>query len=237
MADNRITKHRLKNHWTYSWWKYLAMAIVVVFGVNLAFSMTAYRPPEEKKLEVYMCNGWTDAQTMQSDLWPVVQELMPDQEELLVMNIDLTSDDTYVRMQYSTYIAAQQGDLLLIPRSEMKQLVGEEAWTAFVDLTPYIESGVLNVGDVDLSPAMYADANGEMKPYGIPTDTLFGLTDYGVDPADSMLVAMAYSGNEENVIRLMNVFMERFSTEKPDYYDEWHEQRRNNSGNSSQIFN
>ena len=32
MADNRITKHRVKNHWAYSWWKYALMAVCVVCG-------------------------------------------------------------------------------------------------------------------------------------------------------------------------------------------------------------
>ena len=237
MADNRITKHRLKNHWTYSWWKYLLMAVLVVCGVNIVFSMTAYRAPEHRKLEIFLCNGWADAMKMQEELWPAVQEMAPDQEEMIVMNIDLTSNDAYTRMQYSTYMAAQQGDLLLIPKSEMKQLAGDEAWVAFVELTPYIESGLLDVKDIDLTSGMYRDEYGEKKLYGIPADTLYGLTPYGIDPADSMMVVTAFSGNEENVVRLMDLFIERFSTEKPDFYDEWHQQRRKAAGSSSQIFN
>ena len=57
MADNRITKHRVKNHWAYSWWKYLVMCVCVVFGVNMFFTMTAYRSPENKKVELYLCSG------------------------------------------------------------------------------------------------------------------------------------------------------------------------------------
>ena len=58
MADNRITRKRLKNHFVYGWWKYLLAVVLCVMGVDLIFSMTAYRPPEDKKIELYMCNGY-----------------------------------------------------------------------------------------------------------------------------------------------------------------------------------
>ena len=35
MADNRITKKRLKNHFAYSWWKYALAANVASFGLGL----------------------------------------------------------------------------------------------------------------------------------------------------------------------------------------------------------
>ncbi len=236
MADNRITKARLKNHWTYGWWKYLIMVVLVVMSVNVGFSVTAYKPSEEHRIEVYLCQGWADAEQFQADFWPALQEAAPDQEELTVMNIDLTSDDIYANMQFSTYVAAQQNDMCLLPRSEVKKLAEDEAWSAFAELTPYIESGALEPGEVSFSGLTFTNEEGGEGIFAIPTDTLYGLTKYGIDPADGALVVMSFSGNEENTVKLLQLIIDACATEKPEGYDEWHAQRKANQSGASQIF-
>ena len=54
MPDTRITRERLKNHWVYSSWKYLLMVVIFVAGWNLTYSVTEYKPPREKRLEMYV---------------------------------------------------------------------------------------------------------------------------------------------------------------------------------------
>ena len=44
----QITKKWLKNHFAYSWWKYLVLTVACVMGVDMLFAMTAYRVPEDK---------------------------------------------------------------------------------------------------------------------------------------------------------------------------------------------
>ena len=146
MADNRITKKRLKNHFAYSWWKYALAAMLSAMGVSLIFASTAYRPPADKQLTVYVLNDYTDAETMQADLWARIKEAHPEQEALFVQNIDLTDNSNiYALMQFSTYVAAQQGDVFLIPYDEMLKIVADGPEDALVDLTAYIESGVIDV--------------------------------------------------------------------------------------------
>ena len=225
MADNRITKHRVKNHWTYSWWKYLLMVVCVVFGVNMFFTMTAYRSPEDKKVEIYLCSGWADAEKAQADMWPILMEIAPEQEEMFVANIDLVGQEYYTIMQFTTYVAAQQGDVMLLPRKEFLKYASDDAGGMYADLAPYIDSGLLDAEEIDLTGCMLEDASGKMGVFGIPADTLYGFTDYSIDPADSVLVVTAYSGNEETCVKLVNELLKRYQTEKPDYYDAWHESR------------
>lgn len=232
MADNRITRHRVRNHWTYSWWKYLLMVVCAVFGVNLLFTMTAYRAPEDKKIELYLCSGWADAELAEADIWPMIQEALPDQEELVVMNIDLVGQEYYAIMQFTTYIAAQQGDILLLPKSQMSKYAADGAWDMYADLTPYIEDGTLDPRGINLTNAMYPDSEGQKRAFGIPADTLYGLADYGIDPADCVLSVTAFSGNELNCAKLLDVLIERYQIEKPDYYDEWHESRESSKASS-----
>ena len=142
MADNRLTKKRLKNHFAYNWWKYALSAAVSAMLVSIVFAVTAYRPPAEKKVELYVLNDYIDAETFQRDFWPELQARKPEQEELTVLNIDLTdSSNIYAPMQFSTYVAAQQGDLFLISRDEMRKITADGAQEALVELTGYLESG------------------------------------------------------------------------------------------------
>lgn len=220
MAENRITKRWLKNHWTYSWWKYLLVIALSVMGIDMLFTSTAYRPPEEKKIELYVCNEYVDSIALQEALWPLFSERYPDQEELTVMNINLTSDDMYAAMQFSTYVAAQQGDVLLLPEAEVAKLAAEGADVAFLELTPFIESGVIDPGDIDLSSGMMKSEAGEMGLYAIPADTLYGLTAFYNIPDDSMLCLTSYGGNDEHAAGLLNLLLERYRTEKPEGYGE-----------------
>lgn len=219
MAGKRITVKWLKHHMTYSWWKYLAVVVVSVLGVNMLFTMTEYRTPEEKKIELYVLNSYIMSEPLQSEISRLFFARCPDQEELTVANINLSGDDPYTRMQFTTYIAAKQGDVCLMPRSEMLKLADGGAEHAFVELSGYVENGVIDVKDIDLSRGMLRSEAGEEGLYAIPADTLYGLLAYENDPKGSYLVLMAYGGNDDHGAQVIDLMIERYHGEKPDDYD------------------
>ena len=140
MANQRLTKKKLKNHLAYSWWKYALAAAVSTMLVSIVFAVTEYRPPDDKKVEFYVLNSYADTETMQADFWPLLQARKPEQEKLTVISINLTdSSNIYAPMQFSTYVAAQQGDLFLISRDEMLKITSDGAQESLVELTPYLE--------------------------------------------------------------------------------------------------
>lgn len=226
MADKRVTKRWLKNHWTYSWWKYLLSAVLCVMGVNLLFTATAYRPPEEKKVEIYVLNGYIDAAALQADLWPEFSAAYPDQEELTVMNINMVGGDMYAAMQFSAYVAAGQGDVCLLPLSEVGRMASDGAEYAFMELTPYIESGVIDVEGIDLSAGRMKDSGGVEGIYGIPADSLYGLYDFTNNPADSLLCIFDYNGNDDHSAAMLGMMLERYRTEKPETLEKTPEQKQ-----------
>lgn len=219
MAENRITKKLIKHHWSYNWWKYLLLVFLCAAGVDVVFTMTAYRPPEEKKMEIYVLNGYCDTAAMQAELEPLFFEAHPEQEELTILNINLTGGDMYAAMQFSTYAAAQQGDVCLLPRSEVQKLAAEGAENAFMDLAPYIESGAIDVQDIDLIGGRMKNSEGKESIYAIPADSLYGLLAFGNDPADGMLCVMGYNGNEETSAAVVNMLIERYRAPKPEGYE------------------
>ena len=227
--DIRITKAKVKNHWHYSWWKYLVIAIVCALGVDMLFATTRYQPPATKKIEMYLCNGFADATVVQETLWPALQAAAPDQEQLSVININLQNEDMYANMQFTTYVGAQQGDVLLLPAASVKNLSVEGGDTAFMELTPFIEEGLLNLGDLDLSSGMMPSEDGTMGLYAIPADTLYGLFELGNAPEKSYLCVTGYSGNEDVAAAMIPMLFELYQREKPQAYD-----RRNE--NPSPLF-
>lgn len=212
MADNRIDKRRLKNHLAYGWWKYALAAVICVMAVDMLFAVTAYRPPEERQVELYVLNDYIDTQPLHDALWPQIRQAYPEQELLTVMNINLAGGDMYAAMQFSTYAAAQQGDLCLLPRSEVTKLTAEGADSAFLELTPYIESGVIDVRGIDLTDGMLASESGQIGVYAIPADSLTGLLAYGCDPTQSYLCIMGYSGNADTAAGVMDMMIKTFGS-------------------------
>ncbi len=219
MTENKFCRAWLRHHFTYSWWKYLLLVAGCVLGVNMLFTMTAYRPPEEKKVELYVLNDFVTTQTLQDHLWPQLLEKCPDQEELTVLNINLSSNDAYAYMQFSTYVAAKQGDVCVMPAGEVAKLAAGGAEYAFLELTPYIESGVIDPKGIDLSGGVFPNEAGEDGLYAIPADSLHGLSDYGNDPEGSYLVILAYGGNDAVSAHLLGLMIDNFYQEKPDDYD------------------
>ena len=59
-----LNKNRLRNHFTYSSWKYIAIVIASIFGWNLLYTMTAYRSPEHLRIDVYIQSGTASQETV-----------------------------------------------------------------------------------------------------------------------------------------------------------------------------
>lgn len=210
MADNRLTKKKLKNHFAYNWWKYALSAALSVMLVSVLFAVTEYRPPDDKKVELYVLNDYIDTETFQQDFWPLLQAEKPEQEKLTVLNIDLTDgSNIYAPMQFSTYVAAQQGDLFLISREEMLKITADGAQDALLELTAYLDDGTIHADGVDLAKGTLDRGDGTTAVYAIPADTLTGLSRYNNNPQDSLLCIPMYTKNADSAAALIELMLEK----------------------------
>ena len=196
-----ITRERIRNHFHYAWWQYVLLVCLAVFGWNLLYTTTRYRSPESLKVEWY-CQGLVDTQA-QEELDALMEqlrlELFPEMEEVTFTAV--AYDQTYGDMQLMVWASAGQGDLYMLEREQFENLA---SGGAMAPLTPYIESGALQTGEIDLTAGYVTDPEtGKKYLMGVPTDSLTGLEAYGIDPEGHVLSLLSNGGNLDNTVKLM----------------------------------
>ena len=230
--DTRLTGERLKDHWVYSSWKYLLMIILVVVGWNLIYSITQYRPPREKKLEVYLLSNSYDADKLAAlaseyaDIYvgkPEAADGSIEEVNFLTLNFG-GNGDTYGPQVLMTLLAALEGDIYMVTEDTLSSFVAQELATP---LNAYVEAGVISVPDeyidsVTRSEILGEDENGNplysanRYIYGVPANDMYGLLTEGyVDNRNQYFVVMSYSANPDLAVDLIGRLQQRFTAEKP----------------------
>lgn len=208
-----LTKQRLRTHFTYNLWKYLAAAIFCVFGWNLLYTTTAYRSPENLRIDIYLqTNNATQekADAFMQDIW---QKAVPDMETVSTVLLNISStDDYYSNMQLSVYIMAGEGDLYALSTEDFKTYASQGV---FIDLTPYIENGTLNADGIDLASGYVTLLDEDGNPtdstslYGIPLYSLNGYrAGMNLNNSDMVIAVTNFNQNEENVLAFLNEFIQ-----------------------------
>ncbi len=195
-----VNARTLKNHFTYSWWKYLLVLLAGIFLVNLIFTVTAPRIPEDKKVEFYIC-GLADEQKLTSYLENVRLSEMPDMESLTY--VTLYQEETYGVMQLMTHMAAHEGDIYLMRRDDFLSYAAngvfkpleddEELMSFFADAGVDLRRGWRTLSESD-----------ETHLYGIPADVLPGLS-YMCYADNGYLAVLDFNGNDENSMKFLRI--------------------------------
>ncbi len=195
-----VNSRTLRQHLTYSWWKYALIIVLGAFAVNMYFTTTAYRTPNEKKVDMYVY-GYADETSFQAYLDRVRETEMPDMEELRMLL--LTTDATYGAMQLSTYIAAAEGDVYLLPRDNFVSMASQGVWIPLEEdeelMSLFSEAGI------SLQGGWRRNADeGVSHLYGIPVSALAGLenTLYAENGYISLLVS---GGNDANALKFLRI--------------------------------
>ncbi len=203
-----LTKDRLKNHFTYHFWIYLLAAAGCIFGWNLLYTMTEYRSPEEKRIDVYIQGSVVSEERTDSFLKTVWHAYVPEMETVETVYMLQNSQDYYSNVQLTVYLMAREGDIYMLSSSDFKSFASQGM---FLDLSDPVADGSLNVDGLDLSAGYVAliDDNGlpskERSFFGIPASSLKGLSEeMGLDTSDLIIGVTVFNGNQENVIAFLN---------------------------------
>ena len=195
-----INAETLRHHLTYSWWKYVLVLIAGIFLVNLIFTVTAPRIPEDKRVDFYIY-GLSDSESLNAYMEKIRSEEMPDME--IMTSLTMFPNDAYGPMQLMTYISAQEGDVFLLTRDEFLSYASSGAFLPLEDDEELM--GIFNEAGIDLRRGWrtLADSD-ETHLYGIPADMLPGLN--ALCYADSgFLTVTVYNGNQENVMKFLRI--------------------------------
>jgi hypothetical protein len=195
-----INAETLRHHFTYSWWKYVLVLIAGIFLVNLIFTVTAPRIPEDKRVDFYVY-GLSDSESLNAYMEKVRSEKMPDMQSMT--SLTMFPNDAYGPMQLMTYMSAQEGDVFLLPRDEFLSYASSGAFLPLEDDEELM--GIFNEAGIDLRRGWrtLSDSD-ETHLYGIPADVLPGLN--ALCYADNgFLTVTVYNGNQENVMKFLRI--------------------------------
>ena len=219
-----LTKEKVRNHFAYGSWKYLLLAALAVFGWSLIFTTTAYRSPQDKRIDLYAQTTTTTAENMDAFLEPIWREVTPEME--VVSSVALMNLDDYsTSMQLTAYMAAGDGDIYFLTEQYFKSFA---AAGSFLELDVLVENGTIQVDGVDLSKGRVAvvteyDENdqpvtAEQHLYGIPLDEFYGfMSGMQLDNRGLYAAILVNNGNDENVIPFFNALLQAGRGEKEDW--------------------
>lgn len=208
-----VTKKILKDHFSYSWWKYGLLVILAVFGWNLVYSMTRYTPPEEKKVIVGLYGVGTGYNL--DDYMLEVQRIhLPEMEQVTPM--DIVPDDTYGEMLLATRMIAGECDIYILPTTHFQSWAAQGACQPLDEVLPDLVAD-LEAEGVSLSRGRRQNEDsGEKHVYGIPCRELPGAQNLlWQDPTDLYVCVYHTTGNDENVLKFMDIFIRDMLCEPP----------------------
>ena len=191
-----ITRKALRQHLLYNSWKYILLIIIGCFGWNLAFTMTAYRSPDDKIVNVSVY-GSSDVEQLQTYLDGLHATELTDMEQVEAMAI--TNDSTYGSMILMAHLAANEVDIILLPKASFQSYAAEGYFLPLEECEGIMAE--VNAAGLNLERGMYRNSEtGEKHTYGIPLSLLPGLRELLVIPDGEYVISiMANNGNDDYV--------------------------------------
>ncbi|MBQ4435759.1 MAG: hypothetical protein IJJ80_10895 [Clostridia bacterium] len=220
-AEATFRQERLKKHLTYDVWKYLLVIVACWMGWELLYTATAYRSPQEKRIDVMIMSATASDELFESFLKPIWEEATPDME--LVEGVTLLPggvDDYYSNINLTVKLAAGEGDIYLLPQDTFKQLALNGA---FVGLDQYIADGLINIDGLEVDKARLTlvdedTGKATTQLFGIPTDLLYGYMDgLQFDNRNAVMAIAVNNGNEDNVVTFFNALLQAGRGEMPEW--------------------
>jgi hypothetical protein len=212
---------------TYSTWKYALMAACVIFGWSLIYTTTAYRSPQNKRVDVYIQSNTASSELIEAFLEPIWKETIPEMETVNGVSMS-TIDDYTTSMQLMTYMAAGEGDIYFLTEQYFKSFAPNGS---FLELDDLVANGVIQADGVELSKGYvayveeYDDNDRPVKTsrhlYGIPLDSFYGfMSGMQLDNRGLYAVISVNNQNDENVIPFFNALLQAGRGEKEDWINE-----------------
>lgn len=222
-----VNRETLKHHLNYGLWKYALMAACVIMGWSLIYTTTAYRSPQDKRVDVYILSNTASSELVDMFIEPVWKEAVPEMETVngVVMSI---VDDYTTTMQMMAYMAAGEADIYFLNEQYFKNYAAQGS---FLELEDLVESGRIDACGAELSKGYvayveeYDDDGRAVKTsrhlYGIPLDSFYGfMGGMQLDNRGMYAVITVNNQNDENVIPFFSALLKAGQGEKEEWITE-----------------
>lgn len=224
----RIDRETLRNHLQYNLWKYALAVIASIFLWDFIYAYTAYRPPQGKRIDIYIQSATTTQEAADAWFEEIRQKAVPDMELVSsVLLMGTTQTDVYAAQQLTTYIMAREGDLYFLTGADFKRFASQGV---FVDLEPFINDGSLRADGLDLRSGYVAmqeyDSQKEemvqvssQRLFGIPASELYGFMGLGIDNRDLYLCMTIFNQNDDNVLKFLDELIDSARAQRPEFLE------------------
>lgn len=208
-----VTRKGLHDHFTYSWWKYILLCVLAFMTWSIFYATTAYQPPEEKKviLGVY---GVGAEENITAYMQQVQSIHLPEMEAVEQMYI--LPDQQYGDMILMTRVAGNECDVYVLPTQQFQSWANQGACQPLEIVLPGLIDD-LTSAEISLSRGRRQnEALGEKHIYGIPCRDLPGADHLlGMNTDDMYICVFHNTGNDENVLRFLDIFVHDLMNEPP----------------------
>ena len=210
-----LTKQRIKDHFTYSWWKYALLLVISWMSWSIIYSTTAYRPPEEKKVVLGLYGSGTEVNL--DDYMLAVQQIhMPDMEELSCQ--DILPDMAYGEMVLTTRLVSQECDIYILPTEQFQSLASQGGLQPLDMVVSELEKE-LEAAGINLNRGRRVNNSGEDREkhlYGIPCRDLPGAQHLlWCDTSDLYICVYHVTNNDANVLKFLSIMVHDMLNDPP----------------------
>jgi hypothetical protein len=125
----RLDAQAIRHHLRYYIWYYLLILVLSFAAWSLIYTQTAYRVPQEKRIDLYIQATGADPNVVNAFLKPVWEKAVPLQESVKAVMLLSPggANDYYSNMQLITYITAAEGDIYMLSSDDFRRLAGQGA--------------------------------------------------------------------------------------------------------------
>lgn len=209
-----LTRKRIQDHFRYHIWKYVLVAALSFFGWNMYYIQTEYRPPEDKRIDLYVQSALITSEQLDARLKVIWDKYVPDMETVENVIMLPSGQDNYLSdIQLMTYLAAGQGDIYILSGKDFKKFASQGAFLPMEDL---VENGTLHINGIDVSSGYvtYRESQEENDEtvvvteshlYGIPAAGITGLSDVlGINTSNLFISVTHANNNDANVFAFLD---------------------------------
>lgn len=230
MPNTKISKGDIKNFLSYSKWIYIVIAVVIWMLADILYAATEYQTPNERQVCFQLVSSYAETEmalpTVAEKALVAGQAYDETLEEVVFYHIGYDPDDTsdaYGSQKYLLMLAVGEGDIYMVERSLMEQLVDEGYC---LPLEGYIATGLLDPGDVDLESVTYHESPeldtydpNATHVYGIPMKNMNAMLeeDISFDNRERYMVLMGFSANPDTSVAVMNDVIAQLTAQLPDW--------------------